>query len=130
MISLLLAAQLAAVPCTTVQPSPAFVCVDGGWLPPGHPNIPKAPPPPAPAPPTPEPPKNAPLVVEFQVGKTYRRDATGALLYIVALGTGRGGVALLAAECVVESRQDQCFFAGQGRLFYANASTSGWTLVE
>ncbi len=43
MTALLLVAQLAtATTCTTVQPSPAFVCVNGGWLPPGHPDIPLA----------------------------------------------------------------------------------------
>jgi hypothetical protein len=42
MTALLLAAQLVAAQpaCPSVQPSPAFVCVNGGWLPPGHPGIP------------------------------------------------------------------------------------------
>jgi hypothetical protein len=38
--------------CTTVQPAPDWVCVNGGWLPPGMGGVP-APPPPAPAPPPP-----------------------------------------------------------------------------
>lgn len=52
MIAFLLAAQLASAPCPSVQPSPAWVCQDGGWLPPGHPAIrpPADPTPPAGAP--------------------------------------------------------------------------------
>ena len=39
--------------CMTVQPGPAWVCVNGGWLPPGHPGAGGGPtPPPSPTPPT------------------------------------------------------------------------------
>lgn len=44
------------VPCTTVQPAPTWVCVNGGWLPPNHPLIGSAPTTPTlPAPPPPPP---------------------------------------------------------------------------
>jgi hypothetical protein len=123
MTALLLAAQLAAaVPCPSVQPSPAFVCHNGGWLPPGHPAIPA--PVPAPQPP---PGPTQPVVVGFRPGVTYRRDATGALIHISGLGTLQGGIAVVAAECLTESTQDQCFFVGQGRFILANANTLGWT---
>lgn len=38
----LLAAPAAAqtAPCTTLRPGPSWVCLDGGWLPPGHPLTP------------------------------------------------------------------------------------------
>jgi hypothetical protein len=128
MISLLLAAQLSSVPvpCPTPQPAPIngqpWVCQDGrGWLPPGHPNIRKAPEPPPPPP--------NPLVVHFRVGVTYRRDATGVLLHMVALGPSKSGIAVLAAECLNESTQDQCWYPGAGRFILANAATSGWTEV-
>jgi hypothetical protein len=124
MTAIMLAAQLAlSVPaCPSVQPSPAFVCVNGGWLPPGHPGIPKAV-----EPPTPPPGPTQPVVVGFRPGTTYRRDATGALLHITSVGALKNGIAVVAAECLNESTQDQCFFAGQGRFILANANTLGWT---
>ena len=45
--------------CTTVQPAPDWVCVNGGWVPPDHPlagGPPSPPPPPPPPPPGPPPP--------------------------------------------------------------------------
>lgn len=124
--ALILAAQVVSVPCMTQDPGAGFVCVSGGWLPPGHPSIVAAP---APLPPAPVPPQGAqaPLVPGFQVGHTYRRDASGALIYITGLVVVKSGYAVLAAECVIESAQDQCFFPGEGRFILANASTSGWT---
>ncbi|MEQ1875592.1 MAG: hypothetical protein ABL958_03035, partial [Bdellovibrionia bacterium] len=45
--------------CPTVKPGPDWVCVNGGWLPPGHPGIPTLPPTPPPTvQPTPPPPVN------------------------------------------------------------------------
>lgn len=125
MLTLLLAAALTAS-CPTVQPGPDWVCQDGGWLPPGHPSIVAAP---APLPPAPVPPQGAqaPLVPGFQVGHTYRRDASGALIYITGLVVVKSGYAVLAAECVIESAQDQCFFPGEGRFILAGAPTLGWT---
>ena len=42
--------------CLTVQPGPDWVCVNGGWLPPGHPGTGLLnPPAPSPAPPSPSP---------------------------------------------------------------------------
>lgn len=49
MLPVILAAHLLSVTpaCQTPAPGPAWVCQDGGWLPPGHPAIrPTAPPPP------------------------------------------------------------------------------------
>lgn len=42
--------RAAAGGCTTVQPDPTWVCVNGGWVPPDHPlaNPPASPPPPVP----------------------------------------------------------------------------------
>lgn len=128
MTALLLAAQLATLStpaCPTVQPSPAFVCVNGGWLPPGHPGIPVAVDPPAP-PPVP-PGATQPVVVGFRPGTTYQRDATGVRLHITSVGALKNGIAVVAAECLNESTQDQCYFAGQGRFILANANTLGWT---
>lgn len=120
MTALLLAAQLTAspVPCPTVRPGPDWVCQDQQWLPPGHPNIRK---------PEPPPPPPDPLVINFRVGVTYKREATGVLLHMVALGPSKGGVAVIAAECLNESAQDQCWYPGAGRFILANATTSGWT---
>mgnify|MGYP000844798409 CR=1 FL=1 len=120
MTTLLLAAQLTASPlaCTLPAPGPAWVCQDGGWLPPGHPNIRRPEPPP--------PPPN-PLVVNFRVGGTYRRDATGVRIHITGLGALKDGVAVLAGQCLTESVEDHCLFVGQGRFITANASTAGWS---
>ena len=122
MIAFLLAAAVtAAQPCTTVQPSPAFVCVNGGWLPPGHPNIP-APvgePPVPPAPPIDQPaPRRA-----FWVGHRYTRGTTD--VRIVGTGQLPEGVAVLFALCNEEG--DGCFFKGMVRMFLANADSTGWT---
>lgn len=118
---------VADVACPTVKPGPDWVCQGGGWLPPDHPGIPPAPAPPTPPAPVPPQGDQAPLVPNFQVGHTYRRDATGALIFITGLGVTKSGFAVLAAECLIESNQDQCFFPGEGRFILANASTSGWT---
>lgn len=133
-ISLVAAALSATLTCTTPDPGAGFVCHQGQWLPPNHPSLPK---PQAPAPaPAPEPPLpcgggGCPIVFNgFQVGHTYRRDATGAELYMVALGTIKGGLAVLAAQCLTVSREDGCLYQGEGRFVLANANTLGWTRVE
>ncbi|MEQ1878515.1 MAG: TerD family protein, partial [Bdellovibrionia bacterium] len=47
----------------TVKPGPDWVCVNGGWLPPGHPGIPNQPVPTAqPTPPPPVNPSTCPTV--------------------------------------------------------------------
>jgi hypothetical protein len=76
----------------------------------------------------PPPPQPQPvLALQFRVGHTYRRDATGALIHIVGVGPAKNGLAVYAAECLNEATQDQCFFPGQGRLILANANALGWT---
>lgn len=80
--------------------------------------------PPAPQPP-PEP--TQPVVVGFRPGATYQRDATGVRIHISGLGALKNGIAVVSAECLTESAQDQCYFAGQGRFILANATTQGWT---
>lgn len=45
-------ARYAQSACTAPDPGPSFTCVNGQWLPPGHPGIPVAPPPPPVQPPT------------------------------------------------------------------------------
>jgi hypothetical protein len=127
MIAFLLAAAVAAsTPCTTPKPGDGWACIGGGWLPPGHPGIP---PPVVAPPPAPVPPQGtqAPLVPAFKVGKTYRRDASGALIFVLGMGVASNGVAVLATECLNEAVHDQCFFPGQGRILVANASPNGWT---
>ncbi len=42
--------------CTSIQPAPDWACVDGGWVPPGHPLFPGGTPPPPPPPGPPAPP--------------------------------------------------------------------------
>lgn len=70
-----------------------------------------------------------PLVPQFQVGKAYRRDASGSEIFVIAIGAGRAGFALFATECLNESVPDGCFFVGQGRLILANANSLGWTEI-
>lgn len=52
MLSFVLTLLLAGPPqsCPPPQPGPDWVCVNGGWLPPGHPGIPADEPPPPPPP--------------------------------------------------------------------------------
>lgn len=112
------ASEAAAQSCTTPQPAPAFVCVKGGWLPPGHPDIPK---------PTTYDPQPDPTAPQFTVGHTYRRDATGTRLHAVAVGQAVTGTLVFAMECLDANPEDLCDFVGQGRFVLAHASRSGWT---
>jgi hypothetical protein len=124
MTALFLAAQLVALPvCTTVQPSPAFVCVNGGWLPPGHPGIPAAPPVDVPPPNQPTP------AVPFRIGRRYTRNASGTptTVFIMAAGQLPDGVTVLVAQC--EGQGDGCFYPGMLRLFLSNTSAADWTEV-
>lgn len=128
MIAILFAALVASVPCTSPRPADtplvAWTCVDGGWRPASP-----VPVPPTPVPPPPVPPPTAqPLLVpEFRVGRTYKRDASGALVFVLGFGVASNGVAVLALECLNEAVHDQCFFPGQGRIIVANANALGWT---
>lgn len=123
MIAFLLAAQLASAHCTTIKPGPDWICRDGGWIPANQlppPEPPTTPPPPG---------TQAPLVLQFQVGRTYKREATGVVIHIAALGAGKNGLAVYAAECQNEVVAEQCWYPGAGRFILANASASGWVLV-
>lgn len=125
MLALVLAAQIVtSAVCTTPQPGPAWVCVNGGWLPPGHPGIGQTPAPPPPVPPTAI---NAPNPEGFAVGRYYRRDDTGTRLYIAGLNMLSNGVLVYAAECVDEAPHDLCYFKGMARFLVANGSKVGWT---
>lgn len=112
-----LAANLMAIPatCTTVQPGSDWICVNGGWLPPGHPDIPVA---------------SSPYTTTFQVGHTYRRPSTGATIFVVSLGRARNGATVLATECLSVSPSDQCYFPGQGRFILANATINDWVRLD
>lgn len=105
--------------CLTPRPGPAWVCVDGGWLPPGHPGIPTTTPTPAPAPqpvavPTPE--------NTFWLNHRYVRGTTDVQI----IGTGQyAGYPVVFAYCNAEG--DGCFFKGLVRMFPSNASAVDWT---
>lgn len=118
MTALLLAAQLAsAQPCLTVQPSPAFTCVEGGWLPPNHPGIPKVAPPPEPQP------ADAPFERKFRVGRRYVRDSTD--IFITGAGQLANGTSVFFAECLQIG--DGCFGVGYIRLILTNATSHDFT---
>lgn len=57
-VLLLLASAADAQVCASANPGPGWSCVNGGWLPPGHPGIPAAP---SGTPPTPIPPTAPPI---------------------------------------------------------------------
>jgi hypothetical protein len=113
------------------NPGPGWTCVGGGYLPPGHPDIPRVPPPvpPSAGPGTPDQPL-PPNPDGFKVGKTYRRTATGALVFIVSIGQAKNGLFVTTAECLIESVQDQCYYPGDARLILSNANTLGWVIEE
>ena len=124
MFSLLLAAQL-----VTATPAPGVDC--SLLTPQQAQGLNCIPPKPAPAPPPPPAPtgQQAPLVLQFQVGHTYRRPATGVVLHIAALGASKAGFAVYAAECLNEVSAEQCWYPGAGRFILGNASASGWEEV-
>ncbi len=114
------AAVAAALTCTTPRPGPDWVCVAGGWLPPGHPSVPvTAPAPPPPHQPTPD--------VPFKIGRRYWRNASGANptdIYIAGAGQLPDGTSVLFAMC--RALGDGCYEVGQVRLFLANATAADW----
>lgn len=122
-VLLLAASPALADTCPTQNPGPGWVCVNGGWLPPGL-----APPVTTP---TPRPFDTAGYTgAPFRIGHTYRRDATGVELYIAGMGQLRGGQPVIVAECLTVSDEDQCTAPGIGRFLAANANTLGWTEVQ
>jgi hypothetical protein len=108
--------------CTTPKPGDGWVCVGGGWLPPGHPDIPKT------DVPTPDvPPPNQPTPdVPFKIGHRYTRNASGTpvTVYIMGAGQMENGLSVLFAECRTEG--DGCYFKGMVRLFLSNATAKDW----
>jgi hypothetical protein len=102
--------------CTTPSPGSAWVCVSGGWLPPGHPDIPSTPKVDAPTPNQPQP------AVAFRIGHRYVRTTTD--VYIMGAGQTAEGVNVLFAQC--RTVGDGCYEAGMIRLFLANANAVGW----
>ncbi len=109
----------AAQTCTTPKPGAEWVCVNGGWLPPGHPGIPQTPATPAPQPP----PTNQPTPdLPFFLGHRYTRGTTDVRI----IGTGQfEGTSVLFAICNAEG--DGCFFKGYIRMFLSNATSKDWT---
>jgi hypothetical protein len=122
---LALAATADAATCPSVQPSPAWVCVGGGWLPPGHPGIP-APPVLVPAPPV-EPKVNPdPYAPRFRVGKRYQRGTTD--VHIAGTGQLIDGTHVLFAVCMAVG--DGCFDYGYVRLFPIGVSAADFVEVQ
>lgn len=118
---LVAATDAAAQACTTPNPGPSFVCVNGGWKPAGHPDIPTTvTPTPAPAPPTFDQPSPRRT---FWIGHRYTRTTTD--IRIVGSGQLPGGVPVLFALC--NTAGDGCFFEGMIRALTANAESSDWT---
>jgi hypothetical protein len=106
--------------CTTVQPSPAFVCVNGGWLPPGHPGIPQTAPPPVVGPncdPRPNPytePERAaacsawdaehqpkPALPTFVVGGVYTDQYNMDRMVVLAVSLSLEGVPVVTGQRIV-----------------------------
>ncbi len=118
MIAFLLAAQLASVPCTTVQPGPDWVCLNGGWRPANQVPNPPGTDIPKPNQPTPD--------VPFRVGRRYWRSASGnpTDVYIAGAGQLPDGTTVLFAVC--RSVGDVCFEAGAVRMFLTNATAKEW----
>ena len=120
MIAFLLAAAITAPPhqptCPTTQPGPAWVCHNGGWLPPGHPDIPVGPPPPPPF-------EQQEPAKPFRLNFRYTRGTTD--VRIVGTGQLPDGVNVLFALCNTEG--DGCFFKGMIRMFLTNATAADWT---
>lgn len=117
MLPVILAAQLVTVPCLTVQPGPQWVCVSGGWLPPGHPAIPVAPPPPPPVcDPRPNPylePDRAaactawerqnnppPPLPTFEVGRMYRDSYSQSRMIVLAVSLSLEGVPVVTGQYI------------------------------
>lgn len=126
MTALLLAAQLAAaVPCTTVQPSPAFVCHNGQWLPPNHPLLPP--------PSVVEPPPPVSGTPRFHVGRRYlRQTATSPYeagpptdLFISGAGQLVDGTPVLFATCLAVG--DGCFAVNYVRVLPIAANAADFT---
>ena len=116
--------EAAAQTCTTPKPNDIagqpWVCVNGGWLPPGHQDIPKAPVPDAPPPPIDQPaPKRS-----FWLGHRYTRGTTD--ISIVGTGQAPKGVNVLFAMC--NQLGDGCVYKGEIRMLLANAESTEWTL--
>lgn len=111
--------ESAAQTCTTPNPGAGFVCVKGGWLPPGHPDVPK---------PTTEEPKPDPPQPKrtFWMGHRYTRNASGTPTDISIVGSGQlAGSPVLFAHC--NEVGDGCFWKGLIRALPANAESSDWT---
>lgn len=107
--------------CTTQKPADGWVCIGGGWLPPGHPDIPTTPRVDVP------PPHQPPPATPFKIGRRYWRNASGVNptdIYIAGAGQLADGTSVLFAVCRVTG--DGCYSAGEVRLFLANASAAGW----
>jgi hypothetical protein len=109
--------------CTTEQPGPIngvpWTCQNGGWVP----GVPPPPPPPTNVYEVPDP---RAAQGTFKHGHIYQRRATGTRIFIVGSGQAVNGVAVIVAECLTESTEDLCFYAGQGRFILAHAVSLGW----
>lgn len=88
---------------------------------------------PAPAPdptPTPEPqPLNGINPDGFAVGRVYKREATGTMIYIAGLTTTAEGHLAHAVQCLTVSTEDHCYFVGQGLFYLASYGLGDWRAV-
>lgn len=120
MVALFLAAALSSQsPCLSTQPGPEWVCVNGGWLPPSHPNRPVSPPPlPVECDPVP----NAYLdpdrasacaaatlkpvpatLPRFEVGRTYQHAYPDARMVVLSIARSLEGVPVITAQYIAHS---------------------------
>jgi hypothetical protein len=107
--------------CLSTQPGPIngqpWVCVNGGWLPPG--SAPTPPPPPSTVNPPTSPNQPTPAV-PFRTGRRYVRGDTD--IYIMALTQLENGVHVYMAQCLAVA--DGCFAVGYFRAILTNASAA------
>lgn len=107
------------------NPGPAFTCVNGQYLPPGHPGIPAVIAPPVQDPPVVPDPRAA--ASTFKLGRTYQRDASGVVVFVAGAGQMSDGVAVTFLACQSVSTEDHCWYPGAVRAILANATSLGWT---
>lgn len=118
--TLVLAAALSSTPCLSTQPGPTWQCHNGGWLPPGHPDLPTQPTAPPAGPYTP----SGTDAQTFLVGHRYVHAATGREVFVTGYVELSAGIPVIVLECL--NVADVCHDVGELRASPANVSSSGW----